>query len=100
MIEDFGAGFLAVDLEIIVADQGSANAMTDTTIQLAILSDALIKIIELGPLAAEGQAPPADLLIRAGDIAAQALTAAATYGQLPPFSESERLDIQSSADSE
>jgi hypothetical protein len=25
-------------------------------------------------------------LIRAADIAAQALTAAATYGQLPPFS--------------
>jgi len=83
MIEDFGAGFLAVDLAIIVADRGSADAMTDTTTQLAILCDALVKIIELGPLAA-----PADLLIRAGDIAAQALTAAATYGQLPPFAES------------
>ncbi|MGD9657590.1 MAG: hypothetical protein AB7U61_08120 [Methylocystis sp.] len=60
--------------------------MTDTTTQLAILSDALIKIIELGPLAAEGKEASADLLIRAGDIAAQALTAA-TYGQLPPFAE-------------
>jgi hypothetical protein len=76
-----------VDLAIIVADQGSADAMTDTTTQLAILSDALVKIIELGPLAAEGKAASADLLIRAGDIAAQALTAAATYGQLPPFAE-------------
>lgn len=60
--------------------------MTDTTTQLAILCDALIKIIELGPLAAEGKASPADLLTRSGDIAAQALTAAAT-GQLPPFVE-------------
>jgi hypothetical protein len=72
--------------------------MTDTTTQLAILSDALVKIIELGPLAAEGKAAPTDLLIRAGDIAAQALTAAATYGQLPPFAES--LQTQSAADSE
>ncbi|MGJ0395391.1 MAG: hypothetical protein ACR65U_04075 [Methylocystis sp.] len=69
--------------------------MTDTTTQLAILSDALVKIIELGPMAAEGKAAPADLLIRAGDIAAQALTAAATYGQLPPFSESG--DVQEDA---
>ncbi|WP_148043002.1 hypothetical protein [Methylocystis hirsuta] len=62
--------------------------MTDTTTQLAILSDALVKIIELGPMAAEGKASPADLLTRSGDIAAQALTAAATYGRLPSFSES------------
>ena len=61
--------------------------MTDTTTQLAILSDALVKIIELGPLATEGKASPVDLLTRSGDIAAQALTAAATYGQLPPFAE-------------
>jgi hypothetical protein len=76
-----------VDLAIIVADRGSEDAMTDTTTQLAILSDALVKIIELGPLAAESIAASADLLIRAGDIAARALTAAATYGQLPPFAE-------------
>ena len=69
--------------------------MTDTTTQLAILSDALVKIIELGPMAAEGKASPADLLTRSGDIAAQALTAAATYGQLPPFSESG--DVQEDA---
>jgi hypothetical protein len=87
-----------VDLAIIVADQGSADAMTDTTTQLAILSDALVKIIELGPLAAEGKAASADLLIRAGDIAAQALTAAATYGQLPRFAEP--MEPQSAADSE
>jgi hypothetical protein len=80
--------FLAVKLAIIVGDRRSADAMTDTTTQLAILSDALVKIIELGPMAAEGKASPADLLTRSGDIAAQALTAAATYGQLPPFSES------------
>lgn len=71
--------------------------MTDTTTQLAILSDALIKIIDLGPLAAEEKASPADLLTRAGDIAAQALTAAATYGQLPPFAEP--LEPQSVNDS-
>ncbi|MBI5013208.1 MAG: hypothetical protein HZC06_11040 [Methylocystis sp.] len=59
--------------------------MTDTTTQLAILSDALVKIIDLCPMA--GKAEPADLLARAGDIAAQALTAAATYGPLPPFAD-------------
>ena len=80
MIEDFDAAFYAMDLAIIVAGRGSADAMNDTTTQRAIISDALVKIIDLGPLAAEGQATPADLLIRAGDIAAQALTAAATYG--------------------
>jgi hypothetical protein len=91
-------GFLAVNLAIIVADRRSADAMTDTTTQLAILSDALVKIIELGPMAVEGKASPVDLLTRSGDIAAQALTAAATYGQLPPFAES--LEAQSAADRE
>jgi hypothetical protein len=76
-----------MDLALIVAGRGSADDMNDTTTQLAILSDALVKIIDLGPLAAKGQAAPADLLTRAGDIAAQALTAAATYGQLPPFTD-------------
>jgi hypothetical protein len=37
-------------------------------------------------------------LTRAGDIAAQALTAAAAYGQLPPFAKS--LEAQSANDSE
>ena len=98
MIEDSASAFLAVDLAIIVADGGSADAMNNTTTQLAILADALVKIIELGPLAAEGKAASADLLTRAGDIAAQALTAAATYGRLPPFAES--LEGQSAAASE
>jgi hypothetical protein len=66
--------------------------MTDTTTQLAILSDALVKIIDLGPLADSGKAAPADLLSRAGDIAAQALTAAATYGPLPPFADSQSAE--------
>ncbi|MGD9656310.1 MAG: hypothetical protein ACR65U_04845 [Methylocystis sp.] len=70
--------------------------MTDTMIQLAILSDALVKIIELGPLADSGKAAPTDLLSRAGDIAAQALTAAATYGALPPFANP--LDPRSTED--
>ena len=61
--------------------------MMDTTTQLAILSDALVKIIDLCPLATAGMAEPADLLTRAGDFAAQALTAAATYGPLPPFAD-------------
>jgi len=64
--------------------------MTDTTTQLAILSDALVKIIDLCPMA--GKAEPADLLTRAGDIAAQALTAAATYGPLPPFAYSQSIE--------
>jgi hypothetical protein len=81
-------------LWIIVTDRGSADAMTDTTTQLAILSDALVKIIDLCPMA--GKAEPADLSTRAGDIAAQALTAAATYGALPPFADS--LDFQSTQD--
>jgi hypothetical protein len=65
----------------------SLMTTADTTTQLAILSDALVKIIDLGPLGASGAASHADLLSRAEDIAAQALAAAATYGQLPPFSE-------------
>jgi len=67
--------------------------MTDTTTQLAILSDALVKIIDLGPLAASMKATAADLLTRTSDIAAQALTAATTYGPLPPFAD--LLDPQS-----
>ena len=64
--------------------------MTDTTTQLAILSDALVKIIDLCPMA--GKAEPVDLLTRAGDIAAQALTAAATDGSAAAIrgSQSER----------
>jgi len=85
-------GFIAMDLAIIVDHRGSADAMTDTTTQLAILSDALVKIIDLVPLADSGNAAPADLLSRAGDIAAQALMAAATYGALPPFADSQSAE--------
>ena len=66
MIGLLARGFLAVDLAIIVADLGSADAMTDTTTQLAILADALVKIIDLGPLATSGKAAPADILTGRG----------------------------------
>lgn len=46
--------------------------MNDRRPNSPVLSDALIKIIDLGLLAAERKAASADLLIRAGDIAAQA----------------------------
>ena len=49
---------------------------TDMTTQLAILSDALVTIIDLGPLGSSGAAARADLLSRAEDVAAQALAAA------------------------
>jgi hypothetical protein len=61
-----------MDLALIVADPGSADAMNDRRPNSPVLSDALIKIIDLGLLAAERKAASADLLIRAGDIAAQA----------------------------
>ncbi len=61
---------------------------TDAAAQLAILADALTEIVDL---ATGGEkkvsAPPAQVLARAGDIAAEALAAAATYGRLPPFSD-------------
>ena len=61
---------------------------TDAAAQLAILADALTEIVDL---ATGGEkkvsAPPAQVLARAGDIAAEALAAAATYGRLPPFAE-------------
>jgi hypothetical protein len=57
----------------------------DVTAQLVILSDALVKIVDLTPIAPT--AAPAELLDRASAIAAEALVAAATFGQLPPFAE-------------
>jgi len=61
---------------------------TDAAAQLAILADALTKIVDL---ATGGEkkvsAPPREVLARAGDIAAEALAVAATYGRLPPFAE-------------
>jgi hypothetical protein len=59
---------------------------TDAATQLAILADALTQIVDLAT-GGEKQvsAPPGEALARAGDIAAQALAVAATYGRLPPF---------------
>ena len=61
---------------------------TDAAAQLAILADALTEIVDL---ATGGErkvlAPPAQVLARAGHIAAAALAVAATYGRLPPFSQ-------------
>jgi hypothetical protein len=58
---------------------------TDTNAQLAILVDALTQIVDLTTPQSSSFASPADLLVRLGDLAAAALVAAATYGQLPPF---------------
>jgi len=55
--------------------------------QLAILADALTEIVDLATADPKTVAPPAEILARAGDIAAEALAAAATYGRLPPFSQ-------------
>ena len=61
---------------------------TDAVTQLAILADALTEIVDLAT-GGEKQmsAPPAEVLARAGDIAAQALAVASTYGRLPPLAE-------------
>lgn len=57
----------------------------DAAAQLAILADALTEIVDLTTVRPSSVALPHDLLDRMGEIAAGALTAAATYGQLPPF---------------
>jgi hypothetical protein len=61
---------------------------TDAAAQLAILADAPTEIVDL---ATGGErkvlAPPGEVLARAGDIAAQALAVAATYGRLPPLAQ-------------
>jgi hypothetical protein len=51
------------------------------------LADALTKIVDLASGGPKLVAPPGKVLARAGDIAAEALAAAATYGRLPPFSQ-------------
>jgi len=73
---------------------------TDAAMQLAILADALTEIVDL---ATGGErkvsAPPAQVLARAGDIAAEALAVAATYGRLPPFGQAgETPDDAASSD--
>jgi hypothetical protein len=60
---------------------------TDAAAQLAILADALTEIVDLATADPMNFAPPAEVLARAGDIAAEALAVAATYGRLPPFSQ-------------
>jgi len=52
--------------------------------QLAILADALTEIVDLASGGQKLVAPPVELLARAGDLAAEALRVAATYGPLPP----------------
>jgi len=60
---------------------------TDAAAQLAILADALTEIVDLATADPKALAPPGEVLARAGDIAAEALAVAATYGRLPPFSQ-------------
>ncbi len=57
----------------------------DAAARLAILADALTEIVDLATADPKTVTPPAEILARAGDIAAEALAAAATYGRLPPF---------------
>lgn len=57
--------------------------MSDKEAQLAILADALTKIVDVATVGPATTRPTDDLLARAGDLAAQALVAAATYGPLP-----------------
>jgi hypothetical protein len=57
----------------------------DAIAQLSILTEALTEIVDLATARSSSVALSNDLLDRMGEIAAGALTAAATYGQLPPF---------------
>jgi hypothetical protein len=59
----------------------------DAAAQLAILADALTEIVDLATADPKTVASSAQVLARAGDIAAEALAAAATYGRLPPFAQ-------------
>jgi hypothetical protein len=66
---------------------GRSPMTTDAITQLAILADALTEIVDLTTADPKALAPPGEVLARAGDIAAEALAAAATYGRLPPLAE-------------
>jgi hypothetical protein len=57
--------------------------MSGKDAQLAILADALTKIVDVASIGPATTTPIAHLLARTGDLAAQALVAAATYGSLP-----------------
>lgn len=56
---------------------------SDKDAQLTILADALTKILDVAAIDPATTTPLAELLARSGDLAAQALIAAATYGPLP-----------------
>jgi len=72
---------------------------TDAAMQLAILADALTEIVDLATADPKALAPPGEVLARAGDIAAEALAVAATYGRLPPFGQAgETPDDAASSD--
>ena len=60
---------------------------TDAAVQLAILADALTEIVDLATADPKAVGAAGKVLARAGDIAAEALAVAATYGRLPPFSQ-------------
>jgi len=60
--------------------------MSDANPQLGILVETLTKIVDLTASQPNSPGALADLLTRVGDLAASALVAASTYGQLPPFS--------------
>lgn len=55
----------------------------DRDVQLAILTDALTRIIETASLSSASAAPASDFLEHNSEVAAQALIAAATFGPLP-----------------
>jgi hypothetical protein len=57
---------------------------TDAAAQLAILADALTEIVDLATADPKAVAPPAQVLARAGDLAAEALAVAAIHGPPPP----------------
>lgn len=56
---------------------------SDREAQLAILADALTKIVDVATIGPATATPMVELLARSGDLAVQALVAAATYGPLP-----------------
>ncbi len=58
--------------------------MIDKDAQLAILADALTKIVEVATIGTATTTPIVELLARTGDLATEALVVAASYGPLPP----------------
>jgi hypothetical protein len=58
---------------------------TDEQAQLVILANALSDIVDIATAQSNKLTSSSEFVVRIGDIAVGALTAAATYGQLPPF---------------